>query len=916
MEYPTGTVTFLFTDIEGSTKLAQGYPHSWEISRARHHDILHKAIESNNGYIFQIIGDAFCAAFHTAGDALRSAVKSQIDLNNEQWGDAVIKVRMGIHTGKAEIQKSGEYHGYLTMSRIQRLMSAGHGGQVLLSLATEELIRDEIPEGVLLRDMGERRLKDLIRPERIFQLVIADIPSSFPPLKTLDVYQHNLPAQLTSFIGREKEIIEITHAIREQRLVTLTGIGGTGKTRLALQVSVDLIDDFLDGVWFIQLAPIFDATFVPQTVASVLGIREQPARSLTELLIDYMRTKHLLLILDNCEHLVDACARLIGELLQTAPKLNILATSRVTLNVAGEMTYPVHPLTLPDPQRSLPLSALNQYEAVRLFIDRATAVHPAFNVTNINAPAVAQICQHLDGIPLAIELAAARIRALSADQIAARLGDRFNLLTGGSRTALPRQQTLRATMDWSYELLPEDERILLDQLSVFSGSFSLEAVGGVFVGKIKSKTTNMLDLLTTLVDSSLIIMDEGNTDARYHLLETVRQYAFENLQASGELQATQDRHLAYFLDLAEQGATKVQVGQPVWIDCFETEYDNLRTALEYAIIRDPKSAIRMEAALDWFWDYTYRIKEAHTWAIQILSLTEAWRPDRMRTMALRLAGGRTVAAREYHAGQVLLEASLEMARMLDDKRQILEALQNLSAMNYYIGNWAQMHLYAEQLLAVAQELDDKVNISDALWALGTVACGNGDNDLGRTLFVQSLELARKENLPNIIAFALFSLARIAHVNGDFDNAKVLYLECAQIRSQMKHRSALASTLFNLGLISLHESDSIQARALFEESLVIWRELKMDSIQGNSLLGFAGVAGVEGNNELSARLFGAAETANKMLGLNFDDLDHMTYDPIIATVREKLGETAFNVTWESGMQMCLEEAIAYAVKELK
>ncbi len=420
-------------------------------------------------------------------------------------------------------------------------------------------------------------------------MVAPDLPSDFAPLKTLDVHPHNLPVQLTSFIGREKEMGEIKKLLTGTHLLTLTGIGGTGKTRLSLQVAADLIDEFPGGVWLVELAPLRDPALVEQTLATVMGVHEQPGCLLSDQLVEYVRDKHVLLILDNCEHVLEACAQLANLLLRSAPELKILATSRVHLNLAGETTYPVPPLALPEPGRAVTVHALAQYEAVRLFIERAIAVQPSFSVTNENAPAVAQICTRLDGVPLAIELAAARIRHLSPDQISSRLDDRFNLLTGGSRAALPRQQTLRAALDWSYDLLSMAERTLFNRLAVFAGSFSLEAVEAICIDEVGSTpspcvifATQVLDLLSALVDHSLVSLQERNAENRYILLETVRQYALEKLQTSGELPSLQDRHLAYYLKIAQEGETHVYRGRSTWMKRFETEYDNFRAAMDKA----------------------------------------------------------------------------------------------------------------------------------------------------------------------------------------------------------------------------------------------------------------------------------------------------------------------------------------------
>ncbi len=542
---PTGTVTFLFTDIEGSTQLWEQHPTAMQAALAQHDAILRQAIEANGGYVFKTVGDAFCAAFPTAPEALNAALETQRALNktsevletSEVWP---LRVRVGLHTGAAE-ERDHDYFGP-TLNRVARMFSAGHGGQTILSLATYELVRDHLPSGAALRDLGEHRLKDLTRPEHIFQLLAPDLPADFPPLKTLDAWPNNLPVQLTSFVGREKEMAEIKQQLAplvpsgrggggegRVRLLTLTGPGGTGKTRLSLQTAADLLDAFANGVWLVELAPLADPALVPQTVATALGVREQQGRPVQATLTDYLREKKLLLILDNCEHLVEACASLADALLHACPGLKILASSREALGIAGEAPYRVPSLAIPDPRHLPPLETLTQYEAVRLFIERATTALPAFTVTNDNAPALAQICHRLDGIPLALELAAARVKLLRVEQIAARLDDRFRLLTGGSRTALPRQQTLRALIDWSYDLLSEPERALLQRLAVFAGGWTLEAAEAVCseqkaVGsgqKAEDKTlpsafrilpsafrilpSDVLDLLSRLVDKSVMV---------------------------------------------------------------------------------------------------------------------------------------------------------------------------------------------------------------------------------------------------------------------------------------------------------------------------------------------------------------------------------------------------------------------------
>ena len=451
---PTGTITFLFTDIEGSTKLWQDQPQAMQSALARHDALLRQAVELHDGFLIKTTGDGVYAAFATASDALAAALAAQCALQTELWDlTAPISVRMGLHTGSAE-EREGDYYGAV-INRVARLMAVGHGGQTLLSDVTQALTRDLLPPAASLLALGEHRLKDLSRPEPVFQLLHPSLPANFPPLRSLNNpgLPNNLPQQMNSFIGREKEMAEIKALLAKTHLLTLTGIGGSGKTRLSLQAAADLLDGEGDGVWLVELAALADPALVPQTVAQVLGVKEEAGQPIQRTLAEALKPKRLLLILDNCEHLISACASLAADLLRSCPGLHILASSREPLNVVGEQTYRVPSLSLPDPRRARTVESLSQYEAVRLFIERAQAVQPTFTVTDQNAPAVGQVCFQLDGIPLAIELAAARIRSLSVEEVNARLDDRFRLLTGGSRTALPRQKTLRALVDWSYGLL-------------------------------------------------------------------------------------------------------------------------------------------------------------------------------------------------------------------------------------------------------------------------------------------------------------------------------------------------------------------------------------------------------------------------------------------------------------------------------
>ena len=494
------------------------------------------------------------------------------------------------------------------MSRTARLLSAGHGGQILLSLPSAELVRDQLAPGVSLRYMGECRLKDLERAEQIFQVVAPELQADFPPLKTLESFPNNLPLQLTSFVGREKEIAEVQRLLGEARLLTLTGPGGTGKTRLSLQAAANVLDRYNDGVWLVELAPITNPALIPQTVASVLGVREEQGMPLVQMISASLRTKSLLLILDNCEHLIEDVAKLVDTLLHACPHLHVLASSREILGIAGETSFRVPSLTIPALSAAgaggLDLQSLSQYEAVRLFIERALTVKPEFQMTNANAPAMVQVCQRLDGIPLAIELAAVRIKAMSLEQIAGRIDDRFRLLTGGSRTALPRHQTLLALIDWSYHLLLPVERILLSRLAVFVGGWTLEAAENVCSDPQSLPTEDVLDVLTYLVDKSLVITEEAGSRVRYRMLETIRQFARDRLLDMGEAERLQGRHLEYFLEFAQRMNAKLHGPQePTALEQLEWERDNFRLALGWSQDEGRvETGLRLTGALWQFWD--------------------------------------------------------------------------------------------------------------------------------------------------------------------------------------------------------------------------------------------------------------------------------------------------------------------------
>ncbi|HEU0295893.1 MAG TPA: tetratricopeptide repeat protein [Anaerolineales bacterium] len=956
---PSGTVTFLFTDIEGSTKLSQQYREAMPALLARHNQILHQAIESHSGYVFQVVGDSFAAAFHFAHDAVNAAVDAQRILQNESWNPAPIKVRMGIHTGAAQLQinsNDNPYSGYATIATVQRIMSAGYGGQVLLSGASRELVRDILPADTELLDMGEKHLKDLLRPERIYQLSVAGLPAAFPPLKTLDLFPNNLPVQLTSFVGRENEIAELKQELEAHRLVTLTGSGGTGKTRLSLQVAADLLEKFDHGVWFVELAPLTDPDLIPQTILSTIGISEQPSKTPLEILKEYFHEKNALIVLDNCEHLITASAQVTNALLNAAPGLKVLASSREALGVKGELSYPVPSLSLPDVKHLPAIEQLSQYEAVRLFIDRALLVAPHFVVDKDNAPFIAQICYRLDGIPLAIELAAARIKMLSVEQISERLDDRFRLLTGGARTALPRQQTLRALIDWSYDLLTENERLLLRRLSVFAGGWTLEAAEEVCVGVERDTQSvspyDILDLLTQLVNKSLVVVMEQSQgrETRYRMLETIRQYAREKMLEAGASETVRDKHLAYFVKLVEQAEPELyRSNQVFWLNKLDDEIDNLRMAVEWAIANDVESGLRI-AAIPWrFWLGRTYLQEVDKWLKQLLEQYKATNALHAQTLAIHsLCKSRQG---DFSETIKLAKQSLEMARTLSDKQTEALSLAFLGVFMVAQGTVGDGTPLLEQALAIYRLLGDKVGQADTAERL---AINNNDMERAIAYTKESLALARELGDLSGMVFRLCWLSRLMFWTGDFISPIVWLEEALSIARQLGNQTSEMDVIHTYGDLSYWQGNYPQAITHFENLIqlsekigdhyiILWAHVKMayavlregkiqqaheifrESIhraQKADLI-IALVFAVEGLASLqvnqnqpkrAAQFFAWADAMREKIGNHRPPVEQASVERDLVVIRSKVNDEEYARLSIEGSTMTVEQAIALALEE--
>ncbi len=873
---PTGTVTFLFTDIEGSTRLWEQNPERMRAALARHDLLMREAIERNKGVVFKTVGDAFCAAFSHASDAVAAALEAQIALDSEAWElPDKLRVRMALHAGTAE-QRDRDYFGP-PLNRVARLLSTGFGQQVLLSQAVRHLVSDSLAPPAALRSLGRHRLKDLLAPEHIWQLCHPSLVPNFPPVKTLDALLTNLPQQVTSFIGREHEIAEIKRLLATTRLLTLSGSGGTGKTRLSLQAGADLVEAYEDGVWLAELAPLTDPALVVQTVASALGVREEPGRALILTLAENCRDRHLLLILDNCEHLLSTVATMAQTLLQQGLRLQILTSSREALNIAGEQTYRIPSLSLPELDEEALPETLLEFESTRLFVERARSSSQNFAVSGANASAVTSICRRLDGIPLAIELAAARMRTLTVEELHHRLDDCFRLLTGGSRTALPRQQTLRALIDWSYELLNEQEKSLFGRLAVFAGGFTLEAVEQVCSGSIEGAEAledwEILDLLTALADKSLVVYEEGAS--RYRMLETVRQYATEKLREAGIEAFTRGRHCRYFVDVAERAEPELlKADQSLWIEKVEAEHDNLRGALEVchqdAALNDLE--LRMTGALWRFWFFSSYLREGREQITAAIERNGPSRPSGALAKSLVGLGVVTYFQGDLDAAQSACRGSMEHARDAGDTWAHGVSLCILGVLANYEGQLETARHNFETCLAMAEQVGDRWLHALALSDLGFVALQEGQYPRAAELCELSLALAREVGEKWCIFNSLYSLGLIRTVGGEFATARELFKEAMSISRGLGHRISIA--------------------------------LCMD--------GLAGAWGAQGDTEKAALLFGAAAAWREKIGAAVPYAFRFGYDRNIGAVRSALGDERFESMWSEGQTMTFEQAIDLAL----
>ncbi len=953
---PTGTITLLFTDIEGSTQLLQqlGADYAEVLMQCRR--LLRVAFQMYLGHEVDTQGDAFFISFTRASDAIGAAVTAQRSLAAHPWPQGVeVRVRMGMHTGEPQLSAEG-YVG-MDVHHTARIMSSAHGGQVLLSQTTRDLVEHDLPDGVSLRDMGEYRLKDFERPTRLFQLVIEGLSTDFPPLKTLTNHLYNLPVQPTSFIGREKEVATVCSLLRQEniRLLTLTGTAGVGKTRLSLQAATDLAAFFPAGVFFVPLASVNDAASVVPAIAQVLDVAETGDQRLLESLKASLREKQALLVLDNFEQVLDA-ALMVAELLAACPKLKVLVTSRAVLHVQAEHEFNVPPLALPDPTHLPDLAALSRYAAVALFFQRAQAARPDFRVTSANAKAVVGICAHLDGLPLAIELAAARTKYFSPQVLLSRLEQGLAILESGARDLPARQRTLRGAIAWSYDLLAGEEQKLFRRLAVFVGGCTLEAAEQVCLtaGEIGS---DILGLLEALVDKSLLRQEEqGEGRVRYGILQTLREYGLERLAEAGESETTHDAHAACYLANAEETAPNLLGAEAAWwLDCLEQEHENLRAALWWMLERAEKrkelaeQALRLCTALLNFWEVRGYFREGQFFLERALAASTNVMTT-VRVEAISGAGFLALVQGDDARAEVLLEESLALYRSIGNKAGMAKSLRILGSLSGERNRYGMARTLLEEALVLYRELEDQNGIAYTREDLAQVLTSQGDYTRARTLLEENLLLYSALGKPYRSAYPLFDLARVFFLSRHNDQAKTyamaeeslsLFQEVGNRRliaylqgllgeillqqgeparageyceksvatfSELEYRVGIAESHMSLARVQAFQGDHTAARAHYEEGWRLLEERGARELRATCLEGLGIVVAQQGAPVWAARLWGTAAAARAAIGAPMPPVYRVSYGQAVSAARSSIGEESFAAAWAEGRAIPLAQAL--------
>ena len=922
--------TFLLTDIAGSTRLWEEHGDAMGGALATHDELLRLAITTNGGVVVKTMGDGMLAVFSDARAAVEAALSAQRGLRDIAWGPTgPLRVRMAIHSGTAE-SREGDFFGQ-ALNRDARILAIGHGGQVLLSAAAAALTRERLPEGAELLDLGSHRLRDLDRPEQVFQLAAPDLPREFPVLRSLSTRRSNLPIPLTSFVGRQRELAEVSQLLERARLVTLIGTGGTGKTRLMIEVAGRVAPRFDDGVWLAELAPLADPGEVGPEIARALGVSELPGRPALDVVADFLASKDLLLVLDNAEHLIDGVARISERLLGSAPGLRILTTSREALAVPGEAVVQVASLSCPAALNhttnpadgpATELESASATEAVALFTERAGAVLPSFVLTGANVAAVSEICRRLDGIPLAIELAAGRVAAMSPEEIAVGLGDRFRLLTGGRRTAVPRQQTLHALIDWSWDLLTDDDRRLLRRLSIFAGGWSAAAAARV-AGEpgIDDEVLGAVDGLTRLVDRSLVIVDRGST-TRYRMLETIRQYAREQLVTSGEAAAVARRHLGFFAAMAEAAAPDLRGPAMVdWLDRLDAEIENLGAALEWGLEAEPDLAVRMAVSLLDYWiarvpspDNDARIVAAVAAARALLAGPPE--PTREQRISVTRLLGR--AARKWSLSgrsDVAIgwaEEAVRLAKTIDDPQAMIDATLGYTTARIFTGARGDIEGWLREVIAQASAIGDWFSIAFATSGVA-VSLGSFDMVDVEELMTLGAEAAHRSGNPHVIALTAMGQGNLLARNGRLDEARERLQEAIDRFSELGDEWLASACRSEIAHVTRRSGDLAGALALYRVTLPGWVRSGNRGAVAHQIESVAFIQIQRGLSTDAGRLLGAAAAVREIAHSPMIRAEQMEHDGWLDRLRDS-GGPAVDAAIEAGRRLSMNEAVALAIRD--
>jgi len=881
------------------------------VALAGHDALARAAVTGNRGIIVKTTGDGLYAAFADALDAVNATVALQRSLIDPTATNGIaLRIRCGLHQGVVE-HRDNDYFGS-PVNRTARVMSVAHGGQVLLSQAVVDDVNERLPANVALRDLGSVRLKDLSTPEHVYQVLHPDLRQDFPALRSLEATPNNLPQQLTTFIGRDREVSEAKELLKGTRLLTLLGMGGLGKTRLSLQIAADIMDAYPDGVWFVDLAPIRDESLVPSVTAQVLGVQEEPGRPLTQTLCAHLKARKLVLIFDNCEHLVGAAATLANALLRAVTDVRIIATSREALRVPGEQTYPVFPLAVPD--RSASVESLSRSEAVLLFMDRAQLQKPGFVLNEKEAPAVAELVARLEGIPLALELAAARMRSLSVQDINKRLNDRFKLLTGGGRVLLERQQTLRALVAWSYDMLHEPEQQLLERLSVFVGGFDLEGAEQV-CGADPLTPEDVLDLLTSLVEKSLVMAEESDSGSRYRQLETIREFAREYLVKRDDAAAIAARHCDHYLLMAKAANRNLQgAEQAEWTRKLEAELDNLRAAINLALTGgvDPLLAVKFEVALMGFRFLRGYATEGRKYIRAALALPAVKASDIAHTHALYVGAVLADNQSDYAEAGRMLEPCLELRRKMGVPVDIAATLSMLATVRLHEGDAERARVCDEEALAIFRELGDRIGEAIELGHLGEICMHVADDAGARDYFEQCLAIARAIVHRELEGECELYLGQLALEAGDLAAARTSFTRSIEVCRDAENKRGGAMALWWMGKADIGQGDGESARIKLSAALRAFQSFEMHAEVLACIEDLAELLQSLGPVEEAVRIYAAAAAARERLVLRRPARGTRRWQGNIHAARKAVGDALFDAAWSEGQTWQLDVAIGRAM----